>query len=100
MAKKKSTTWYGFKTPSESLKIFEVKVIRDEGLRLLLEAEALGPLSKPWVYKTSAYEKYFPTRDEAVAAKLRWLEQDVVNAAEGLDQATHRLEVFKAQEDA
>ena len=36
MAKKKSKTWYGFKTPRESLRIMEVQVVKETPTRIYL----------------------------------------------------------------
>ena len=98
MAKKKTTTWYGIKTPRESLKIFEVEVVKVEGPRLLIAQDTLGPLSKPWVYNSSAYEQYFKTREKAVKVKRDLLEKDVANATENAAQAARCLRDFERQE--
>lgn len=98
MPKKKTATWYGIKTPRESLKIFEIEVIKEEPHRLLIDEKSLGPLSKPWVYKASAYEHYFPTREEAVAKKLEILEEEAERAEVNRGHSWRCLEDFRKQE--
>ena len=101
-AKKKSKTWYGFKTPRESLRIMEVKVIKETPTRIYLadDEQRDAMWRTKWLNKMSSYEWWFPTREEAVKKKLAMLKRQVKSASEITDKAKACVKLFKAQENA
>jgi len=103
MSKKKSTIWHGIKTPKESMRVFEIEVIKETATRLYLsekQQESGWFRNTTWVNKMSSYELYFRSREEAVTKKLSILRHIARTAKEHHDEAKACLRQFKEQEDA
>ena len=100
--KKKSKTWYGFKTPRESLRIMEVQVVKETPTRIYLadDEQRDAMWRTKWLNKKSSYELWFPTREEAVKKKLAMLKRQVKAATDTSDKAKACVKLFKEQENA
>jgi hypothetical protein len=100
MAKKK-IVWYGITKANYDIKIREVEVERVTESRLYIADTDPGTMNwnRKFCNKDSSYEAYFPTREEAVAEKLKLLKRAVKAKDEQLAAAKKLLAEFKEQEN-
>lgn len=97
MAKKKTCVWYGITNTMYDLKITEVQVTKVTETRIYLAPVEKNGMNwnRQFVKKQSSYEQYFPSREDAVAAKLKALKGAVRARAENLKAAKKLLAEFK-----
>lgn len=97
--KKKPEVWYGVCHVSQDLKVREIKIIKETATRIYLHEDSQVGWNQKTTYcnKIGGYEYWYPTREEAVKAKLKWLRSHVRGATEGLAWAKENLKKFEAQ---
>ena len=96
---KKKVYWYGARTVAYDLSIAKAEVIRETPKRIYFAEGAGLKFYRDSMLKSSSYERWFTTREEAVAWKLKSLKQSLKHATEGKKEATNRLKEFKEQEN-
>jgi hypothetical protein len=99
---KKVVKWYGINTFDQDLKVSEIEVERETEYRLYptVKQQAKGVMwNMAFVYKTTGYEQWFPTREEAVQAKLKLLTASRRRKKEESDQNNRLIADFKKQEN-
>lgn len=95
---KKKVYWYGIRTVSYDLKISQAEVIKETPKRICFQPDNEAVFRRASVAKFSNYERWYPTREEAVAAKLTSLKRTVKSSTENVREAKKRLKEFKEQE--
>ncbi len=98
---KKKVYWYGINRINVDLTVTKLEVKKETATRLYLaESAKVGSLrATEYINKLSGYERWYPTREQAVIRKLKWLEEGVAHKGEDLTEAKNLLAKFKAQED-
>ena len=93
--------WYGFCYITQDLKIRKMRVAKETSTRIYLHKESQVGLqqSVKFYNKEGGYVTWFPTREEAVAEKLRVLKAHVRKDAEHAKQTKKCLAEFKEQEN-
>jgi 23S rRNA G2069 N7-methylase RlmK/C1962 C5-methylase RlmI len=94
-----TTTWYGIRTVGEDISISEAKVAKETKKTIRFDDTTGNVFRRGSVCKNSMYEMWFPTREEAVAEKLKMLKRDLRRATEGKEYAKTRLREFKEREN-
>lgn len=99
---KKVVKWYGIKSFNTDLTVVEMEVAKETEHRLYLTAkqrETSVAWNRVWVYKTSGYEHFYPTREEAVNAKLEMMKASLGRKRDEADQIKRLISDFKKQEN-
>ena len=96
---KKKVYWYGVRTVAYDLGIAEAEVIRETPKRIYFAEGSGVRFYRGSMLKSSSYEMWFPTRDEAVAWKLKFLKRNLKSATKGKTEAANRLKEFKEAEN-
>ena len=96
---KKKVYWYGARTVAYDLSVVKAEVIRETPKRIYFAEDSGVRFYRDSMLKSSSYERWFPTRDEAVAWKLKMLKQNLKSKAEGKIEAANRLKEFKEAEN-
>ena len=94
-----TTAWYGIRTIGEDTSISKAKVARETVKQITFDDTDSNVFRRGSVWKSSMYEMWFPTREEAVAEKLKMLKRDLRKATEGKEYAKARLKEFKEREN-
>lgn len=100
MAKKK-IVWYRICKSNYDLRIGEVEVAKVTESRVYFPETSPGNMNwnRQFANKDGSYETYFPTREEAVAEKLKRLKRAVASGEENLRATKKLLAEFKEQEN-
>jgi hypothetical protein len=96
---KKKVYWYGVRTVAYDLSISKAEVIKETPKRIYFRPDSETVYRRGSMLKSSSYEKWFPTREEAVAWKLKFLKRNLKSATEGKTEAANRLKEFKEAEN-
>ena len=98
---KKVAKWYGIKTFNTDLTVVEMEVAKETERRIYptpKQQEKSTAWNRAWLYKTSGYERWYPTREEAFNAKLERMEASLSRKKEDVAQITRLISDFKKQE--
>jgi hypothetical protein len=96
---KKRVYWYGIRTVGCDLSIVKGEVVKETPKKLYFSEDSDLVYQRGSMLKSSSYERWFPTRAEAVTAKLKMLKRDLRNSTKGTTEARTRLKKFREQEN-
>ena len=97
--KKKKVYWYGIRAVSCDLSINKAVVSKVTAKQIVFDDTTENVFYRGSVWKSSSYEKWFPTRKEAVAAKLEMLEENLETETENVVEAENCLKEFRGREN-